>query len=161
MCAATLLVRHFYCNHIHRYGRRKTLSVPARGRKSAKPEWVRQEIIKLKAQGPALGCRHIDMIKAIARAHNWRERLISGEAKSIRSIAMEIGVHERYVNHILRCAFLAPDIVDVILEGHQPEDMTLEKLLDGRACVIQDGLYLCENQALSPTRGERAWLAHD
>jgi len=70
------------------------------------------------------------MIKAIARAHNWHERLVSGEAKSIRSIAMEIGVHERYVSHILRCAFLAPDIVDVILEGHQPMDMMLEKLLD-------------------------------
>ena len=71
------------------------------------------------------------MIKAIVRAHSWHERLISGEAKSIRSIAKEIGVHERYVSHILHCAFLAPDVVDTIMEGRQPLDLTLEKLLNG------------------------------
>ena len=70
------------------------------------------------------------MIKAIARAYSWHERLISGEAKSICSIAKEIGIHERYVSHILRYAFLAPDIVEIILEGHQPMDLTLDKLLD-------------------------------
>jgi len=69
------------------------------------------------------------MIKAIARAYCWHDRLISGEAKSIRSIAKEVGVHERYVSHILHCAFLAPAIVEVILEGRQPLDLTLNKLL--------------------------------
>ena len=70
------------------------------------------------------------MIKAIARAHNWRERLISGDAKSTRSIAKKIGVHERYVSHILRCAFVAPDIIELILNGYQPENLILDKLLN-------------------------------
>ena len=62
LIGATLLVRRIYYNPIPRYGRRKILSLSTHGRMSAKPEWVRQEIIKLKAQGPDLGCRHIAMI---------------------------------------------------------------------------------------------------
>ncbi len=62
LIGATLLVHRIYCNHMPRYGWRKTLPVPTLPRISAKPEWVRQEIIKLKAQGPDLGCRHITMI---------------------------------------------------------------------------------------------------
>jgi len=62
LIGATLLVRCLYNNPIPRYGRRKILPLSTRGRMSAKPEWVRQEIIKLKAQGPDLGCRHIAMI---------------------------------------------------------------------------------------------------
>ena len=62
LIGATLLVRRLYNNSIPRYGRRKILPLSTRGRMSAKPEWVRQEIIKLKAQGPDLGCRHIAMI---------------------------------------------------------------------------------------------------
>jgi len=59
---ATFLVHHTYCYQMPRYGRRKTLPMPTLSRISAKPEWVRQEIINLKAQGPDLGCRHIAMI---------------------------------------------------------------------------------------------------
>ena len=61
LIGATLFVRRFY-GDVPRYGWRKTLPVPTLRRISAKPEWVRQEIIKLKAQGPDLGCRHIAMI---------------------------------------------------------------------------------------------------
>ncbi len=30
---------------------------------------------------------------------------------------------------VLHCAFLAPDIVEAILDGRQPRDLTLQKLL--------------------------------
>ena len=62
LIGATILVRRAYYNPIPRHGRRKNLPVPTLRRISAKPEWVRQAIIKLKAQGPDLGCRHIAMI---------------------------------------------------------------------------------------------------
>jgi len=62
LIGATLLVHRIYYTHIPRYGRRKPVSAPSHLRISAKPEWVRQEIIKLKAQGPELGYRHITMI---------------------------------------------------------------------------------------------------
>ena len=71
---------------------------------------------------------HVGLITAVARAHVWYERLLSGEATSLRAIAREHGVTPRYVGRLLRCAFLAPEIVDAILQGHQPPQLTLARL---------------------------------
>ena len=71
---------------------------------------------------------NVGLIKAVARAHVWYARLLSGEATSLRAIAREHGVTPRYVGRLLRCAFLAPEIVDAILQGHQPPQLTLARL---------------------------------
>jgi site-specific DNA recombinase len=68
------------------------------------------------------------LLKAVARAHDWREQLVSGKAQGLRSIAKQAGLDEAYVRRIFSCAFLAPDIVEAILDGRQPQDLTLEKL---------------------------------
>ena len=60
------------------------------------------------------------LIKAVARAHDWYRRIIRGELTGSRSIANATGLDERYVNRILQFAFLAPDIVECILDGRQP-----------------------------------------
>ncbi len=71
------------------------------------------------------------LIKALTRAYRWKERLFSGEAPSISAIANEEGMTERYVGRIMRLAFLAPDIVEAILDGYQPADLELERLMKG------------------------------
>ncbi len=71
------------------------------------------------------------LIKALTRAHRWKERLFTGGAPSTSAIAKEEGVTERYVGRIMRLAFLAPDIVEAILDGHQPADLELERLMKG------------------------------
>ena len=71
---------------------------------------------------------NVALIKAVARAHVWYERLLSGETTSLRAIAQEHGVMPRYVRRILRCAFLAPDLVEAILDGRQPPELTLAGL---------------------------------
>ncbi|MEO7862008.1 MAG: recombinase family protein [Nitrospirales bacterium] len=71
---------------------------------------------------------HAGLITAVARAQVWYARLLSGDATSLRAIAREHGVTPRYVGRLLRCAFLAPEIVDAILQGHQPPQLTLARL---------------------------------
>ena len=71
------------------------------------------------------------LIKALTRAHAWKVKLFSGQAPSIDAIAKAEGVTPRYVGRILRLAFLAPDIVEAILEGSQPADLELERIMKG------------------------------
>jgi hypothetical protein len=68
------------------------------------------------------------LIKAIARAHDWYEQIVAGRMTGRRSIGKATGLDERYVAQILHAAFLAPDIVDAILDGQQPVGLTMEKL---------------------------------
>ncbi len=71
------------------------------------------------------------LIKALTRAYKWKERLFTGGAPSTSAIAKQEGVTERYVSRIMRLAFLAPDIVEAILDGYQPADLELERLMKG------------------------------
>jgi site-specific DNA recombinase len=68
------------------------------------------------------------LLKAVARGRQWYEQILAGEVSSQRAIAQRLGVSERYVGRILECAFLAPDIVEAILEGRQPATLTFNKL---------------------------------
>jgi hypothetical protein len=69
------------------------------------------------------------LIKALARAHRWPGQIIHGELKGRLSIARRTGLDERYIGRVLQCALLAPDIVEAILDGHQPADLGVQKLL--------------------------------
>jgi hypothetical protein len=87
------------------------------------------------------------LIKAIARARSWYEKLLAGEVDSLATIAQQLRVHPRYVGRIFRCAFLAPSIVEAILEGRQPPQLTVEKLRFGVPVLWTDQhkriLYIC------------------
>ncbi len=76
-------------------------------------------------------CRHIDnaMVKAIARAFRWREMLENGTHATIAEIAATEKINESYVGRVLRLTLLAPNIVEAILEGQQPAEMTLAVLM--------------------------------
>jgi hypothetical protein len=68
------------------------------------------------------------MVKAIARAFRWREMLENGTHATIAEIAAVEKINESYVGRILRLTLLAPDIVEAILDGCQPVDMSLALL---------------------------------
>jgi hypothetical protein len=68
------------------------------------------------------------LIKAIARARSWYERVLEGKSSNQRSLTLHAGVTERYIGKVFGCAFLAPDIVEAILEGRQPRDLSFKKL---------------------------------
>jgi hypothetical protein len=75
--------------------------------------------------------RHIDnaMVKAIARAFRWREMLENGSHATIAEIAVAEKINESYVGRVLRLTLLAPDIVESVLNGRQPPEMTLAGLM--------------------------------
>jgi site-specific DNA recombinase len=70
------------------------------------------------------------LLKAVARARQWSEDLLSGRAQSVAEIAERERVGSRYVRRLLRLAFLAPDIVEAIAAGDQPPELTAEGLAE-------------------------------
>src|SRR5579872_492514 len=68
------------------------------------------------------------LIKAVARGHQLAEWVRAGEVSDQRSIARRLGVTERYAARVLECGYLAPDIVEAILDGRQPANLSFDKL---------------------------------
>jgi hypothetical protein len=64
----------------------------------------------------------------IARAHRWRELLEGGQYPTIRALAASSGVDNSYVARMLRLTLLAPDLIEAILGGTEPDGLSLEKL---------------------------------
>jgi site-specific DNA recombinase len=73
----------------------------------------------------------LPLIKAVARANSWMERLVSGEISTLEDLASETGFTKRYISRTLRSAFLAPDITEMILDGLQAPDLTVRSLMNG------------------------------
>ena len=69
------------------------------------------------------------LIKTLALAHDWFHRLRTGKARSVQNIATTEGVDRSHVSRLLRLAFLAPDIVEAVLDGRQPVELTAKRLL--------------------------------
>jgi hypothetical protein len=69
------------------------------------------------------------LIKALVRAHRWRRRIESGQAKSITDLAEQEGVTDAYVCRLLPLTCLAPDIVEAILNGRQPKGLRVAEML--------------------------------
>jgi hypothetical protein len=69
------------------------------------------------------------LIKALVRAHRWRRRIESGQARSITDLAEQEGVTVAYVCRLLPLTCLAPDMVETILDGRQPKGLRLAELL--------------------------------
>ena len=71
---------------------------------------------------------HSALVLAIVRGHRWKELLESGRHVSIDALAARMGVDSSYVGRHLNLALLAPDIVEAILTGQEPDGLSLEKL---------------------------------
>lgn len=68
------------------------------------------------------------LIRALVRAYHWQEMMESGKAESVRDLAAREKIDPSYMARTLRLTLLAPDIVEAILDGRQPESMSVEKL---------------------------------
>ena len=71
------------------------------------------------------------MVKALARAFRWRRMLDEGICGNMEELAKSERVNRGYKSRVLRLTLLAPEIVEAILDGRQPEGVRLEDLLEG------------------------------
>jgi hypothetical protein len=69
------------------------------------------------------------LVKAVVRAHRWRQMLEGGEYACSAELAKAEKVNASYLSRILRLTLLAPDIIEAILSGSQPSTLQLDDLL--------------------------------
>jgi hypothetical protein len=70
------------------------------------------------------------LVKALARGFRWRRMLETGRCGTIDELVAAEKINSSYVSRLLRLTLLAPDIVEAILEGRQPEGITLPGLME-------------------------------
>jgi site-specific DNA recombinase len=101
-----------------------TLEVPVRFRRRG----VEAKLVVLDQQDAAAEADP-NLVKALARAHDWFGQIVREEADGIGAIARAERLDRGYVTRVLCLAFLAPDVTKAILEGRQPTEMTAKRLV--------------------------------
>ncbi len=92
----------------------------------------RGQRMKLAVSGqakPAQG--DMALIKTLARGHDWHQKIICGEITSIKQISQMYELTSSYVRRVLRLAFLAPDVIEAIVNANQPLTRVSRDLMVG------------------------------
>lgn len=69
------------------------------------------------------------LVLAVARAHRWQSLLETGQFRSIADLAKAVGRDASFVARHLRLTLLAPDIIEAILTGQEPDGLSLNRLI--------------------------------
>ena len=85
------------------------------------------------------------LVKALVRAHRWRNLLESNRYATVRELAKAEKINESYLCRVLRLTLLSPALTDAILNGSQSKGLELARLLksipaewDKQAAAFQD-----------------------
>lgn len=70
------------------------------------------------------------LLKAVARAFRYQRLLDEGRYGSVTEMAAAERIERGYLGTLLRLTLLAPDIVEAIVDGRAPSDVTLPRLLE-------------------------------
>ena len=76
------------------------------------------------------GARDETLLRNIARAHQWLHQIQAGD--SFEEIAVQAGTSKQRVQQLIGLAFLAPDLVQDIVQGKQPAGLTSRWLIRNR-----------------------------
>jgi hypothetical protein len=112
---------------ISKDGRTATISVPV----AFLQRGGRKQILTPPGTTPWSPATRVDtaLVKAVVRAHRWRQMLESGEYANSAELAKAEKVNDSYLSRILRLTLIAPDIIEAILTGRQPSTLQLDDLL--------------------------------
>jgi site-specific DNA recombinase len=101
------------------------LSVPVQLRRAGRE-------IRMRIDGPdpfAAAKPDARLIKLLLRARRFSATLVGGDALPFAALAKREGMSPSYFTRVVRLSYLAPGITQAILDGRQPHDLTVEKLL--------------------------------
>jgi hypothetical protein len=69
------------------------------------------------------------LVKLLISARRFNAALVDGDGVPFAALAKRERVSRSYFTRLVRLSYLAPDITEAILDGHQPRDLTADKLL--------------------------------
>jgi hypothetical protein len=125
---ATIQVGQFGRPTLSKDGRTITVRIPI----ALRHHGGRKQVVTPAGATPWVPARtRVDstLVKAIVRAHRWRDMLESGEYAIVRDLAKAEAINESYLGRVLRLTLLSPSLIEAILEGRQPPTLELDDLL--------------------------------
>ena len=69
------------------------------------------------------------LVKLMIKARRFNAALLNSDGVPFAALAKREGVSPSYFTRIVRLSYLAPDIIQAILDGRQSRDLTADKLL--------------------------------
>jgi hypothetical protein len=92
-----------------------------------------RKVILTPSGGPAWAPRRArvdnSLIKAIARAHRWKQMMESGAYASLAELAAAEKINESYLCRVMKLTLLAPAIIEAVLDGRQDTGPQLNELM--------------------------------
>ena len=67
---------------------------------------------------------------ALAKGHCWRDLLESGKFESVAALSEALDLDPSFIRRHIRLTFMSPILVEKILDGNEPDGVSLEKLTD-------------------------------
>lgn len=94
-------------------------------RRNGRPRILPPAEIEAASEPPALDPR---LLRAIARAWDWRRRLERGDAATLTDIAQADKVTVPFVSRFLRLAYLSPAVLERLLVHREPCALSIDQL---------------------------------
>lgn len=82
----------------------------------------------LEKTAPANPECNMPLAAAVARGHQWNEKFLSGKYRTVSELANKVGVDKSFFTRMMNLALLAPDIIDAIMNGREPDGLTFKDL---------------------------------
>jgi hypothetical protein len=79
--------------------------------------------------GDAAHCSLETCRRALARGFRWRKLLETGDFATMEETADAENINPSYVSRVMRMTLLAPELVEAILAGKQPEGLTMARAM--------------------------------
>jgi hypothetical protein len=101
------------------------LSIPARLRRSG-----REITMVIDGTDPFATTKpDARLVKLMIKARRFNAALLNSDGVPFAALAKREGVSPSYFTRLVRLSYLAPDIIQAILDGRQSRDLTADKLL--------------------------------